>query len=113
MITAWMLLLGCGREPYYPPEDTGTPQWCADAPGATWASFGEGFLLTHCQGCHASTSADRYGAPDGVHFDSEDEARMWRERLIAVILDNQSMPPAGGLTDEERLLAESWLYCDL
>lgn len=113
MVTAWMLLLACGREPVHVPKDTGTPGFCADAPNATWETFGHGFLLTHCQGCHASTSANRYGAPEGVHFDNEDEARAWRERLIVVILDTQSMPPAGGLSDEDRLLVESWLYCDL
>lgn len=107
-----LALIGCGRDPYYPPEDTGSA--CDDTlPHATWDSFGEGFLLTHCQGCHASTATERYGAPEGVSFDTEAEARAWRERLIVVILDEETMPPAGGLTDDDRLLVAAWLYCDL
>ena len=48
-----------------PPESTGTV--CPDPdPGAlTWENFGQQFMTTYCNDCHASTlkHADRNGAP--------------------------------------------------
>ena len=58
-------LLGCGIS-----EDTGSS--CSDGLYVTYDSFGRSFMATHCQGCHASSSLYRYGAPTNVIFDSEE-----------------------------------------
>lgn len=89
------------------------PQWCADEVEVTYENFGEGFLLTHCQGCHAADAPNRFGAPDAVTFDTEADVDQWRSSLIATILSDQSMPPAGGITEDEFTLVEIWLECDL
>lgn len=85
---------------------------CADAPMITWETFGEGFVTTHCQGCHASGSADRGDAPDTIVFDQEaDVLRMKKAILESAGSDEPTMPPTGGTTDEERVRLRIWLSC--
>jgi hypothetical protein len=55
------------------PTDTAAA-FCEGVPTLAYTNFGEGFLRENCQGCHASTTADRYGAPDTVVFDTRDAA---------------------------------------
>ena len=86
--------------------------FCVDQPVVTWANFGAGFLLEACQGCHASATPDRHGAPEGVSFDTVDEAWAWQARILARAAgDAPTMPPLGGVTDSDRLLLEIWLRC--
>lgn len=87
------------------------PGACDDAPRVTWDEWGHGFLLTQCQGCHASTAPERYGATDGVFFDTVEDACTWAERIEARVLDDETMPPAGGLTQDEKLLLSTWIEC--
>ena len=61
----FLLMLACASQT----PDTGP---CAQ-PTVTWDSFGQSFLITHCQGCHASTSPQRYGAPEGISFDTQEQ----------------------------------------
>jgi hypothetical protein len=85
---------------------------CADAPTITWETFGEGFVTTHCQGCHASLSPDRRDAPDNVVFDEEaDVLRMKTAILESAGTDEPTMPPTGGTSEEERLKLRIWLRC--
>ncbi len=85
---------------------------CADAPVIMYANFGEGFLIENCQACHASTSVDRNGAPDGVVFDTLDDAISQADRILAVATgDAATMPPQGGVDDEDREKLEIWLTC--
>ncbi len=98
-------LLACASES----PDTGP---CAD-PTVTWESFGQSFLITHCQGCHASTSPQRYGAPVGISFDTQEQAAALQSAIERTVLDQVSMPPAGGLNDDERALLEQWLDCGI
>ena len=93
-------------------EDVAVADWCADAVSVTYENFGEGFMLTHCQGCHASDTPERFDAPESVTFDTEEDIALWRESIVRVIFTDASMPPAGGLTEEELTLAEIWLECD-
>ena len=95
------------------PETVEVPAWCSDSPQVTWSNFGEGFLLTHCQGCHAEDAPNRFGAPESVYFDTEADVDAQRASIYRVVLTDQSMPPAGGITDDELALAEIWLECDL
>ncbi len=93
-------------------EDVENPEWCDTASPAGWDDFGEGFLLTHCQPCHASNSANRYGAPEAISFDTESAALEQSEAILRTVLEQPSMPPAGGITEDEATLLRHWLICD-
>ena len=89
--------------------DTGP---CADVPLVNWDTFGAGFLLHHCQGCHASTTPDRYGAPADITFDTKAEAWAWRDRILArSATEPPTMPPAGGTSVDDRVRLRWWLEC--
>lgn len=89
--------------------DTGL---CADAPVIMWANFGQGFLTENCQSCHASTSADRHDAPEGVVFDTLDDAVAQADRILARATGEAAdMPPQGGVSEEDRQKLEIWLTC--
>lgn len=91
------------------PHDTGI---CADAGTVTWNSWGRGFLTEACQSCHASTATNRYGAPESVVFDTVDDAWTWADRILARSAgDDATMPPAGGVTDDDRTRLTWWLRC--
>ncbi len=91
------------------PHDTGI---CADAGTVTWNSWGRGFLTEACQACHASTATNRYGAPEDVAFDTVDEAWTWADRILArAASDPPSMPPAGGVTEDDRTRLTWGLSC--
>jgi len=107
--------LGCGsattQDSSSATTDTGTDA-CADIPIVTYANFGEGFLLENCQGCHASTSANRHGAPEEVMFDSVEDAWNWSTVILAVATgDEQSMPPNGGISPDDQTRLEWWFSC--
>lgn len=92
--------------------DTGVPTWCEDAPVVTWNSFGEGFVTEHCQACHASTTGDRNGAPDDVVFDTQGDAIAHADRILARAAGAEpSMPPRGGVPDDDKQKLEIWLQC--
>lgn len=78
----------------------------------TYANFGEAFLRNWCRGCHASALSgdERSGAPEGIDFETLDDARMWADRIGARALGpGAGMPPAGGPSPEELELLEAWL----
>ncbi len=92
-------------------EDTGDPD-CVDAPSVTWNSWGQGFLLGHCQGCHASTAPDRHGAPPEVFFDTVDDAWSHAAAILrSVTGEPATMPPSGGVDADEQELLIAWLTC--
>lgn len=106
------LLVGCDDEPTG--TDTADP-FCDEAPlPVTWDNFGRSFLTERCQPCHASTrvDADRQGAPEEITFDTEEQAWMLAPRILGAALgDEATMPPRGGLDDNDRYLLEVWLTC--
>jgi uncharacterized membrane protein len=110
-----LLVAGCGEEDPTGGGDSGLPDpACDDAPAATWDSFGRGFLTQHCDVCHAATSPDRHDAPADVSFDTEDDVRTWRDEiLVRATGDAPTMPPTGGVSEDDRFLLESWLTCGL
>ena len=96
--------------------DTAEPDWaslsCDEAPTVNWNNFGAGFIGHYCQGCHASTTADRYGAPEAVTFDTVDEVWAQRDRVLARSTgEAPTMPPAGGTNEEDRQKLQWWLTC--
>lgn len=120
----WMLaaVLACGDAD---PSDSDTPAHACDAlvePGPAecdgayevdWDSWGEGFMLTQCQTCHASSASNRYGAPEANVFDTVEDVCSQRERIQVRVLDEETMPPAGGLTEDDKVLLQTWLDCVL
>jgi uncharacterized membrane protein len=94
-------------------EDTAVDAFCADAPVTTYDNFGQGFVLQHCQSCHASTSENRYDAPDELDFDDEDAIWGNAERILARAAgDAPTMPPQGGVEEADRVRLEQWLLCE-
>lgn len=87
---------------------------CPPGSPLTWQSFGQGFLLDHCVGCHSSQLAEgqRAQATLGVDFDTQPGAQQWLQRIYARSADaNDTMPPAGGVTEQQRQLLGDWLAC--
>jgi uncharacterized membrane protein len=128
----FLVLLGCGGKSTGAPPlpflggdgddtaastDTGqgaapSPDFCDDSPVLSWENFGRGFVLEACQGCHAATAPNRYGAPEEVHFDTAAQTWELAERVLARAAgDYPSMPPLGGTGADDRLLLEYWLSC--
>ena len=114
-----MVLVACGGEPEGPAEgkagdDSAEPSTCVTDTGGgypTWAGFAEGFFAGRCASCHAATAPERFGAPEGVSFDSEEEVVRQLDAVQRVILDNASMPPGGGLHEDELALMQVYLDC--
>lgn len=109
------IAIGCEGDEQKPGE-TGTssdlPEICVDAPVVTYANFGAGFVTQHCQACHASTTPDRHDAPEAVTFDDEASVMQWADRIVARCLgEDASMPPQGGVSDDDLYLLEVWLTC--
>ncbi len=92
-------------------DDTAA-EWCEEQPTVVYNNFGKSFMTSYCQGCHASAAVDRYGAPESVTFDTVDEVWAWQERILARSTgDAPSMPPSGGVQDDDRYLLLVWLSC--
>lgn len=94
-------------------DDTGSPPGaCDDAPVVTWNNFGQGFLIENCQSCHASTSPNRHDAPEAVVFDTLADVKAQKDRIQARALgEDPTMPPEGGVSDDDRALLQIWLDC--
>ncbi|HHH11047.1 MAG TPA: hypothetical protein ENK23_03120 [Sorangium sp.] len=83
-----------------------------DTPLVNWVTFGHGFVTTYCQGCHASTAANRQGAPTNVVFDTEADTLMWKQQILTVAAsDAPTMPPNGGPDEADRERLNVWLGC--
>lgn len=101
----WLWACTKGAEPV----DSG----CAEAPVLAWADFGEALLLEHCDSCHAAGAAERYGAPADVVFDTYEDVRRHRDRMLGVLEPTPRMPPAIPLPEPDLSLLVSWLRCDV
>ena len=89
------------------------PDWCDSAPFTTWDNFGQGFLVENCQGCHARASLDRHEAPPDFAFDTPDDVATHRQAILDIATGIfPQMPPAGGVSAEDRARLQAWLSCD-
>ena len=87
---------------------------CPENSSVTWQSFGQGFLLDHCVGCHSENldEASRAGAPLGVDFNTQALAQTWLARIYARSGDdNTTMPPVDSISPTDRVLLGDWLAC--
>ena len=89
--------------------DTATLVHCEEPSYQEWT---EGFLMGKCQSCHAVHSPNRYGAPENVFFDSEEASIYWLSSIERTVLNAETMPPSGGVTEEEKELLRRWIECD-
>ena len=105
-----LLLLAVSCGPDLQATDTSSAI-CTTPNVPSYEEWTQGFLMSKCQSCHASTTANRYGAPDQVIFDTYEQVERWRESIARTVLKEESMPPSGGVTDEERVLLDLWLQC--
>ena len=104
-----LLLLACAGGP----TETGADP-CADEPSVSWESFGAGFVTENCQVCHASTSPDRHDAPDDVTFDTAADVWAHQDQVLASATgDSPTMPPLGGVSEDDRHKLEVWLSCGI
>ncbi|MBX2800991.1 MAG: hypothetical protein KTR31_25150 [Myxococcales bacterium] len=108
LAASWLVLGACGG-------DETTSELCGPSVAAqSWETFGQGFLTSQCQGCHASAAVDRFGAPEDVAFDTEADALDWADRILARATGpDADMPPAGGPSEQDRERLRRWLLCDL
>ena len=111
------LLVACGcaepRSGDAPGLDSGVAP-CDTGIRQSWETFGQAFIVSRCQGCHASTAPNRYGAPVEVSFDDEAEVQIWAAQiLIRAAGPEADMPPAGGISKEDQTRLKRWLRCDL
>jgi uncharacterized membrane protein len=101
-----------GNDPPAKPDPEPETKCDIKTPIVTWDTFGSGFVNTFCQGCHASTSPDRHGAPADVIFDTEqDTLKRWARVLERSASAEPTMPPAGGPGEDDRERLALWLSC--
>ena len=114
---ALLLIFGCGGGQESadtgptPPADT-----CDDAPVLSWENFGEGFMLEHCQSCHATSAPYRSQTdappPESVSFDTYEQTMVLRTLILASAAgEAPSMPPRGGVSPIDIDKLEIWLNC--
>lgn len=105
-----LFALSCGKG-----EDTSVaPAACvqeADGAYPTWGTFGEAFFLSYCRSCHSAETPQRFGAPDAINFDREDEVMAQLAAVRRTVITDQSMPKGGGVPEAERAELARYLDC--
>ena len=90
-------------------SDTGTEEQLDCT--VNWDGWTDGFFATYCRACHSVTTAERYGAPEGVDFDTKANVLQWAERIRIRVLDEETMPLGGGVVKTELEPLDQWLQC--
>jgi len=99
--------------------DTGAS--CPSASAPTYAGFAAPFMAAYCTGCHSASARDRFGAPPGLDFDTEDEVRAHAHAIgddaaAGPSGENDDMPDLGGPVTRlpshaERVMLGEYLAC--
>ncbi|MCX4245971.1 hypothetical protein [Paraliomyxa miuraensis] len=114
------LASGCDEESGDEPsesESDGELAPCDEQSVLTYDTFGRGFLATYCDGCHGAAVTDerRRGAPVEVVFDTREGAEAYADRILARTAppdgSEATMPPVGGVTEDDRARLVVWLTC--
>ncbi len=101
------LLLACGGM-----EDSASATSCPTEAPPTWNTFGHGFVTTYCLACHSEGNTNRrYGAPEGMDFDTEAQVRLYAERLRVRVIEEETMPVGGGVYADDLVGFERYLNC--
>lgn len=86
----------------------------AEAPKActlTWDGWADGFFATWCRACHSANTTERYGAPEGVNFDTEADIQTHADAIWRVVFETGTMPVGGGLPENARTALEAYFEC--
>jgi uncharacterized membrane protein len=104
-----MLLAGCA--PLGGAEDTGGA--CGRRPALDYDNYGRAALSKHCTGCHSSylPQSMRFEAPLGVDFDTYQGVLTYAERIHVRTVEEEDMPPGGGLGGDELAMFDEWIAC--
>lgn len=117
ILGAFLSLVGCksDTDTAVPADDVGTTDCTEEelAYALSWDSWGATFFSTYCDSCHAADTPNRYDAPEGVSFDTPDEVLSWADRIEARVIDEQDMPPGGGVYADDLFLLEIFMACGL
>lgn len=103
--------MACQTAPAPPTEESGAPP--LDCPeGLGWESAAAPLLQSYCTSCHSSQRLDddRFGAPDGVDFDTVEGALAHAARIQAR-LESGDMPPQTGVPAHLAQRFADWLAC--
>jgi uncharacterized membrane protein len=84
---------------------------CTSANEVEWNYWTDGFFSTYCNGCHSSTTVNRYGAPESINFDSEQEVLFQADLIYNSVLITQNMPKGGGIGEDELQFLKTYLIC--
>lgn len=128
-----ILLVACGGEDKpagstpggsSAPEDSGTSDTgtasddtggdpCDLQPEVTWSGWAQGFFRGYCTSCHSRTTPDRWGAPEGLNFDTEEDVVSRVDQIRSAVLESDRMPVGGGVLASDLELLEVYLDCGL
>ena len=101
---------GADKECWCQQDVKPTPAPQAEA-GIPYAAI-ETIVKERCQPCHASTSPNRYGAPEDVFFDTHEDVMERKDQILEQATgEDPYMPPQGGVTENDLFLLETWLTC--
>lgn len=110
MVLLVLTLVGCVEKG----EDIESADPCAEASyDLTWANWGDGFFANYCRACHSASSPDRFGAPEGVNFDSSEDVRTWSSAIRRSVLVDEDMPVGGGVYETDLEFLDLFLTCGL
>ena len=101
--------VGCGGATE---ADNAVVDPCEELPW-NFANTGEPFVLNWCTSCHHSEILDDERLPGtaGVNFDTYDDVFARLERVEARALISRTMPPAGGVAEEDIARFQEWVDC--
>jgi len=77
----------------------------------TWSNWADPFFTSWCDQCHSATTPNRFGAPEGVYFDSVSDVRERIESIRTTVLEYGTMPLGGGLSEYELEALDAFLMC--
>jgi hypothetical protein len=94
-------------------DDASEPTECTTSDALSYEGFGGPFFLNWCTGCHSSKlpEGSRQDAPVEINFDTVNDIRSHRSKIVDKAVHSHKMPPAGGPSDADRELLGQWLGC--
>ena len=105
VLFSFLLLLSCST------KHTDTALSCEDAAALEWNYWANGFFRTYCLSCHSAQSTERFGAPPGINFDSQEDVELLADLIYESVILEQRMPEGGGVDPTELQRLEGYLRC--
>ena len=105
VIFSFFSFLSCSEKP------TDTAISCEDAAALEWNYWANGFFRTYCLSCHSAQSSERYGAPQGINFDKQEDVEMLADLIYESVIIEERMPEGGGVDPAELQRLEGYLRC--